>query len=203
MNKTIIGLLIAGAFGFSTIALVASEDRDETEHEESRAANYEGFIQRFFKDDDFEDRAWLADARAELYRAECGDCHTAYPPFMLPVVSWQSIMDTLDDHFGESAELDFDTRVQIQGFLGDHAAGRGKGEYAERMWRATRGMAAPVRITETDYFIGQHHEIPLTMVKDNPEVQSFSRCETCHTSAGKGSYDEDEVRIAGYGKWDD
>jgi hypothetical protein len=41
------------------------------------------------------------------------------------------------------------------------------------------------------------------MVTGNPEVVSFSRCETCHRGAEQGDFDEHGVRIPGYGRWDD
>jgi hypothetical protein len=41
------------------------------------------------------------------------------------------------------------------------------------------------------------------LVEDNPQVGSFSNCTACHERAEAGSYDEDEVRIAGYGHWED
>jgi len=37
----------------------------------------------------------------------------------------------------------------------------------------------------------------------NPKLGSFSACQACHTSADNGNYNEHEVRIAGFGRWDD
>lgn len=209
MKKALI-ILLTAAVGVTTVGLMASEDRDDDAHhpasryDERGHEGHDGLFARLFHDEDaWPERAWLTDDRRTLYQAECGDCHIAYPPGMLPSVSWQATMASLDNHFGENAELDPGTRAQIQDFLGDHAASPGNGDYAERMWRATRGMAAPLRITETDYFVGQHHEIPLNMVTGNPEVKSFSRCEACHAGAADGNFDEHDVRIAGHGKWDD
>jgi hypothetical protein len=127
----------------------------------------------------------------------------AYPPTMLPASSWRGMMGSLESHFGDNAELDAVTTERIALFLTQHGAGRGKGEYAERSWRATRGLPPPLRITLTDYFRGQHHEIPAKMVAGNPEVVSFSRCEACHAGAAQADFDEHRVRIPGYGRWDD
>lgn len=31
--------------------------------------------------------------------AECGDCHFAFPPVLLPARSWKKLMGNLKDHF--------------------------------------------------------------------------------------------------------
>ena len=38
-----------------------------------------------------------------LYQEECGSCHMAYPPGLLPGRSWEKLMTGLADHFGENA----------------------------------------------------------------------------------------------------
>jgi len=43
-----------------------------------------------------------------LYQQECGSCHFAYQPGLLPARSWSTIMQGLDQHFGENAELGAD-----------------------------------------------------------------------------------------------
>lgn len=205
MNKTLISLLVAAAVGITAVGILASEYEGEHENRE-----YEHHGERDH-DEDHErgehrggsSLAYLSDPKHALYRTECGDCHIAYPPSMLPATSWNTMMGSLEDHFGDNAELDAATAERIAAFLAGHAAGKGRGEYAERSWRATRGLRPPMRITETDYFRGQHHEVPAKMVKGNPDVVSFSRCETCHRGADQGDFDEHGVRIPGYGRWDD
>jgi hypothetical protein len=131
----------------------------------------------------------------------------AYPPNMLPRESWRGLMTSLDNHFGDNAELDADTAAQIDAFLARHADGRMRGSKGSRgNWygrdRRTESRP-PMRITETPWFRAQHHEIPARMVLDNPEIRSFSRCTACHSRAADGSFSEHEVRIPGYGRWDD
>ena len=36
-----------------------------------------------------------------LYIEECGACHLAYPPGLLPVQSWRGIMSDLEDHLAK------------------------------------------------------------------------------------------------------
>jgi hypothetical protein len=102
-------------------------------------------------------------------------------------------MANLEDHFGDNAELDAATAGEIGSFLERHAA-RTTGEAR---------TSQHARITETRWFRAQHHEIPARMVKKNPGVKSFSRCEACHTRAAAGRFNEHDVRIPGYGYWDD
>lgn len=206
MRKTSISLLVAGAVGLATLVLLAEdyEERDD-----------EGYGREYFgargEDADRERRgrgngsgsSALSDPQYTLYKAECSGCHIAYPPSLLPAASWRAMMGSLQDHFGENTELDAATANQIMTFLDRQAAARGTGEYGERAWRATVGRAPTLRITETDYFQGQHHEIPEKMVAGNPEVGSFSRCEACHAGAEQGNFDEHSVRIPRYERWDD
>lgn len=137
---------------------------------------------------------------AALYRTECGACHLAYPAELLPAASWEAIMSSLAQHYGDNAELDPATTAQLTVYLSDHAAGQAR--YRTRPWSET-GTAAPLRISQTGSFRAEHHEIPARMVAGNPEVASFSRCGACHADAAQGVFDEHRVRIPGYGRWDD
>ena len=46
----------------------------------------------------------------KTYADECGSCHYAYPPGLLPSKSWAKLLDekALSNHFGEDATLDKD-----------------------------------------------------------------------------------------------
>lgn len=199
MKKTLISLFVATAVGITAVGILASgyaeehEHRGEQEHDDHEHSERGGAS----------GSAHLSDPGYAIYKTECGECHMAYPPSMLPAASWQNMMGALEDHFGDNAELDAKTAGQIVAFLARNAAGEGRGRYGERSWRATRNGNPPLRITQTDYFRGQHHEIPDKMVAGNSDVSSFSRCETCHRGADQGDFDEHGVHIPGYGRWDD
>ncbi|OUD12939.1 diheme cytochrome c [Thioflexithrix psekupsensis] len=136
-----------------------------------------------------------------LYREECGTCHFAYQPAFLPARSWQAMMDNLADHFGENAELSADTQQTITDYLTAHAADKYAGGHS--FLKRIADGDTPLRITETPFFRHEHDELPTRLVQDNVDVQSFSRCNTCHTKAEQGIYDEDTVKIPNYGRWDD
>ena len=140
-----------------------------------------------------------------VYQEECGSCHLAYPSDLLPSASWKAIMNGLDDHFGDNAELAADANVtHITAFLDKNASDRGdRMKECPVAARCLGKNGAPLRITELPYFKEEHHEFPRRMVEDNPEVQLFSRCDACHQDAAKGRFDEDTVAIPGFGHWDD
>jgi len=137
--------------------------------------------------------------KSPAYIEECGGCHMAYPANLLPGRSWKKMMSDLENHFGDNAELDEETQQIISHYLINNSADTHKG----KLTRSIKTADTPLRISELSYFKHEHDEIPQRMVKDNPDVKSFSQCNTCHAKAEQGSFDEDNVRIPGYGKWDD
>lgn len=40
-----------------------------------------------------------------LVQSECGSCHLAFAPSMLPARSWQALMGGLQNHFGDDATM--------------------------------------------------------------------------------------------------
>jgi hypothetical protein len=201
MKPTLFALLASAAAAGVALTLTAGEyydsDREGHEGEYDEDSRYAMVV------DKQSSPAYLHDPQYVLYAAECGDCHLAYAPWLLPMQSWRAVMGSLGDHFGDNAELDAQTAGMILAFLERHAAERTQGRYALRVRRATQGVEPPLRITQTDYFRGQHHEIPRSMIEGNEAVGSPSRCEACHAGADRGSFRERDVRIPGIGRWDD
>ncbi len=138
-----------------------------------------------------------------VYQEECGSCHMAYPPGLLPSRSWEKIMDHLDKHFDDNAELDPQTHQTISQLLTKNSADKSNYRRSQKFSRSISQNDIPLRITETPYFIREHNEIPKRMVSGNPKVQSFSQCNSCHLKAEKGSFNEHNINIPGYGRWDD
>lgn len=150
-----------------------------------------------------ESRADISPVDNELYSAECGSCHFAYPPGLLPQAAWQQIMGALDEHFGDDASLDEQQATQIRNYLVNNAADR-SGQSRSRAFAAGSNGSGPLpRITETHYFLKEHDEIPARLVQGNKDVGSFSNCQACHRSADQGVFNEHQVSIPGYGRWDD
>ncbi len=182
-------LLSAAVFVFSAIVAGNGVASDDSNH----------FFKRWFG----KKEAGVPPVKNSLYSEECGSCHFAYPPALLPAASWKKVMASLDDHFGENAELPGDEREALTRYLVEHAAENARNEISRKFLRSLRKGEEPVRISRIPYFVKEHDEIPQRMVKENPEVGSFSRCDACHTDAAEGRFDEHAVRIPRFGRWED
>lgn len=139
---------------------------------------------------------------AEAYQSECGECHLAFPPRLLPRASWQMLMSGLDSHFGVDASLDADATRTISAWLEQSADAARRDRHEgreERRERATRELqpatGRPVlRITETPWFRHEHDEVSAATWK-LASIGSPSNCGACHTDAARGRFDEDAIRI--------
>ncbi|WP_295388655.1 diheme cytochrome c [uncultured Thiodictyon sp.] len=134
---------------------------------------------------------------SESYATECGSCHFAYQPGLLPADGWARIMGALDDHFGDDATLD----PAVAKDLGDYLAANAANDTRSIRSRAFAAYPLPAdglpRISKTVFFQRRHGEIPARLVKDNPQVKSFSQCDKCHRLAAKGHFYESSVIIPG------
>ncbi len=118
------------------------------------------------------------------WKAECGSCHIAYPPQLLPAASWRRMMAQLDKHFGTDATLDPKAAADIGAFL-ERSAGTGK---------RVRGAVDGMRITQTPWFVREHDELPAGAWR-RAAVGSAANCAACHTGAEQGDFRERGIRI--------
>jgi len=124
-------------------------------------------------------------ATNETWAAECGSCHLAFPPDMLPAPAWRRMMAGLDRHFGTDASVDARAAAEIGAFL-ERNAGRG---------RKRGGDSGTLRITETRWFVRKHDEVSPAVWK-NPRVKTPANCGACHAGAERGNFDDDDVRVS-------
>lgn len=117
------------------------------------------------------------------WQAECGSCHLAYPPRLLPAASWRALMDDLGRHFGTDASVDPATATTIRAFL-ETNAGRAR----------SPGDEATLRITQTRWFVREHREVA-ARTWHGASVRSAANCAACHTGAEAGRFSEHDVRI--------
>jgi hypothetical protein len=124
-------------------------------------------------------------ATNQALREECGSCHVAYPPNLLPAASWKAIMADLPRHFGVDAGAEPPKAREIEQFLTANA-GR----------RDARGPGGKplLRITETRWFLDEHDEVAPSDWK-RPQVKTAANCGACHTGADRGDFSEHGVRI--------
>lgn len=132
------------------------------------------------------------------YAAECGACHMAYPPGLLPGRSWERLMQELAEHFGDDASLPPDVEREIAVWLQANASDRVASRIGAKIGRSIGPGKAPLRISETRYFQRKHDEVPRAMAAENPQVRSLANCAACHDRAGDGVFDEHDVRIPGF-----
>jgi hypothetical protein len=145
----------------------------------------------------------IAPVKNSTYAAECGRCHFAYPPGLLPAASWERIIARLASLFGDNAELPADTAARMRLYLVANAADRTGIGRSVGLFRYDSLRTPPLRITETPCFMSKHNELPRRAVQDHPQVQSLRRCDACHTRSAQGSFSESEIRVPGFGRWDD
>jgi len=145
----------------------------------------------------------VAHVSSPLYKEECSSCHMAYPPGLLPARSWQKIMSGLELHFGDNAELDTETVKNISEFLVKNSADNSEYRRSRKIMNSLNAQDIPIRIIETPYIKNKHDEVPDRMVKYNKQVNSLSNCNACHAKAEQGLFNEHDIRIPGFGRWDD
>ncbi|MBT4889911.1 MAG: cytochrome C [Rhodospirillales bacterium] len=120
---------------------------------------------------------------------ECGTCHMAFQPQMLPERSWEEIMLRLSDHFGEDASLDSVTANRIKLYLTSNAAD--SSWWGGKFMRGLKDHMSPLRITETPHWIREHNEEVPSWAWNDPSVKSKASCIACHPRANRGDYDDD------------
>ena len=120
---------------------------------------------------------------------ECGSCHMAFAPSMLPASSWKRMMANLDNHFGDDASVDAQTAARISRYLVANAADAGGRQYAGKMLRGVALDNAPLRITELPKWVSEHREVSAREWR-HKEVRSKANCVACHSEAARGYYDD-------------
>lgn len=119
-----------------------------------------------------------------LYKQECAACHTAYPPGLLPALSWQRVMRGLDQHYGTDASLEPQQVQQLATWLVANAG----------TYKRVHEAPPEDRLSRSAWFVRKHRKVSAE-VWQRPSVKSASQCAACHTRADQGWFDEHQVRI--------
>ena len=126
------------------------------------------------------------------YQQECGACHSALHPSLLPAASWAALMTSLGEHFGEDASLDGPTTRHLAAWLVDNAAETFDTESANRF--RVVALEDPYRVSSTPYWVRKHASIPPEVFRRR-SVQSKVNCHACHRDAASGRFDDQAIAI--------
>ena len=118
------------------------------------------------------------------YLQECGACHVAFPPGMLPAASWRRLMGQLDRHFGTDASLDPAMTAALAAWIDASAGG----------YKRARDEPPQDRVSRSAWFEREHREVGAATWK-LPAVKSAANCAACHTQATQGDFSEHRIRI--------
>ena len=144
-------------------------------------------------DDDDHESKYLTPVNNEAFKQECGACHFAYQPGLLPSGSWEKILNNLPSHFGEEVSLDQEQKSIISEYLRANAAENSSAKRARKILKSLRGQT-PLRISETPYIQEKHDELD-SSIFSRQSIGSRSNCNACHPTAEQGNYDDDFVKI--------
>ena len=170
------------ANGFLYIAFADDGHKERRRHEKRERRHSE-----------LEDKGHLKIVNNPTYTENCGACHFVYQPELLPSGSWIKILAGLEDHFGETIDLDTESKKIISDYLRSNAAEFASTKLAGKIMRSIDNQT-PLRITEIPYIQKNHHKIKQNVLKQD-SIGSLSNCSACHKTAGKGVYDDDNVTI--------
>jgi cytochrome b len=126
------------------------------------------------------------------YQKECGSCHYAFNPGLLPASSWAALMTNLREHFGDDASLAAATTRNLASWLVSNAAETFDTESANRL--RVVDPNDPYRITSAPYWKRKHAGIPPD-VFSRKSVGGKVSCNACHRDAESGRYDDQAIAI--------
>lgn len=129
-----------------------------------------------------------------VYKKECGACHMAFSPNMLPEKSWMVMMANLQDHFGDDASIDDSSKMEIEEFLVKYAAEKSLEEASIKFIRSIGSNSPPQKITDIAYWKDKHKQIPAA-VYGHGLIKSKINCVACHKWAEYGSFEDSDIRI--------
>lgn len=120
------------------------------------------------------------------YKQECGSCHIAYAPFLLPKSAWDSMMSDLENHFGDDASLEEETHARIAAFLEKYASDVVDTKFTQQK------ESQQIAITKTPYWEIAHRKLN-PKIFTTEAIKSKANCQTCHKDAESGIFAKNAV----------
>jgi cytochrome c553 len=153
-----------------TVALARADD-DDTDEEDDREGGHA-----------------VAATADPTWTAECGSCHLAYPPGLLPERSWTALLGDLGRHFGDNATVAPATLDRLRAVAAASAADRSTAGLSRWITRVTAGTT-PLRISTVPALRAEHlEEVPASRVGPGEAVTSWASCASCHAGAASGRF---------------
>jgi len=128
------------------------------------------------------------------WRDECGSCHLAFHPSLLPARSWTRLMNEQAQHFGADLGFDAPTSAALLAFMTANSADLKLTEPAFKIGASLNPGESPLRITETPYWVRKHSEITAAEWKQ-PLVKSKANCAACHLDADAGTFEDAAMQM--------
>ncbi len=125
------------------------------------------------------------------YEQECGSCHPAYHPSLRTAESWQSIINSLSDHYGEDASIIDYSMKKITIYLQNNNAQSFDTKLSHKIGRHNTNS---MRMTDTKYWQKKHKKIEDNNFKHSA-IGSKVNCNGCHKDANTGRYDDENIKL--------
>jgi len=170
---------------------IFDSDDDDDDYERGGKRRLYQKISR--NESDHDEKEHLKPVNNQTYLGQCGACHFAYQPGLLPSGSWEKILSELDEHFGDTVELDEASKKTISEYIRTNSAEHSRNERSVKIMRSL-GDNIPMRITETPYIQAKHRKINQDVFQ-RESIGSLSNCSACHMTADKGVYEDDSIKI--------
>lgn len=124
----------------------------------------------------------------------CGECHLAFHPALLPVRSWEKILDQQSDHFGEDLYLENDEIQTLRKFALQNAAETQLTEASLFMASTLSPHTTPIQIIKTSYWQSTHAHIDFEVIQQRLQINPID-CDACHLDADTGVFQDTLMRI--------
>lgn len=107
----------------------------------------------------------------ELYLENCGSCHVALPPEVMPTETWRRLLQEPDQHYGQQLQpLIGPSVVLMWNYLQTYSR-----PFAE-------GEPIPYRVSESRFFKALHPQVDL------PQSVKPGSCVSCHPGVAQFDY---------------
>ena len=119
-----------------------------------------------------------------LYKKECGSCHIAYAPYLLPQKAWANLMGDLQNHFGDDASLDEPEFADISSFLNANVSERYETQFKANL--ASENISE-IAISKYKFYQKAHENLPQSLF-ESPQIKSKANCNACHENGELGFF---------------